>query len=306
MTDARWFVIINPTSGNGKAKKVWPKIKHLLKSHSFKFDFSFTKNAEDNVTLVYNAVNQNIKNIICVGGDGTIHNTVNGIMTQSKFKSSEIILGVIPVGTGNDWIKTHSISKEIEAAILTIKNGKTLVQDIGKIEFKNSVNKPIYFNNLAGIGYDGYVVSKVGKYKYLGAISYLLGSLSGLFSFKNFDVIVNAANKKYKARSLMVLIGLCKFSGGGMRLTNYSNYYNGVFDISLVKNLSKVDMLVNMTKLYNGKITEIKKVEDLKTNKLLVDVSSTKKLFVQADGELVGEGSFKVTMLPKALRFYCK
>ena len=306
MTDSKWSVIINPASGNGKAKTLWPKIKGLLEKHRFDFEFSFTKNGGHNIELIQNTIKQGFKSVICIGGDGTIHNTINGIMLQNKVKSDEISLGVIPIGTGNDWIKTHDLSKDIEDAILTIKSGKTSVQDIGKIEFLNDLKPPVFFNNLAGIGFDGFVVSKVEKYKHLGSISYLVGAVLGLFSFKNFEVEVVANNKHIKTKSLMVLVGLCKFSGGGMRLTDFSSYDNGLFDITVIKNLSKLNVIANLTKLYNGTLTQVKNVAALRSNEIVIKVKQNKKPFIQADGELIGVNDIKVSLLPKAIRFYSK
>jgi YegS/Rv2252/BmrU family lipid kinase len=304
MADNKWFVIVNPTSGNGKAKKLWSKIKSSLENHSFDFEFDFTKSGEHNTYLVQNAVNQGFVNFICVGGDGTIHNTVNGFMTQNRFEPNELSLGVIPIGTGNDWIKTHNISRDIEQAILTIQHGETALQDIGKIQFLNTQRNPVFFSNLAGVGFDGYVVSKVGKYKHLGSSSYLIGALLGLLSFKNFKVEIEANNKIINTNSLMVLVGLCQYSGGGMQLTDYSNYNNGVFDITITQHFSKLDVLLNTHKLYNGTIKAYRKVENLKSNEVVIRIPQRFKPFIQADGELVGKGSIKVSLVPSALRFF--
>ncbi|MCK0178800.1 diacylglycerol kinase family lipid kinase [Flavobacteriaceae bacterium S0862] len=303
----KWFVIINPTSGNGKAKKLWPKIKHRLNCERFQFEFYFTNSGLHNIELIQLAVNQEFKNIICIGGDGTIHNTLNGIMSQNTVVTSSINVGIIPVGTGNDWVKTYNIPRNIEDAISIIKSGKIICQDVGKIEFLDSQKPPVFFNNLAGIGFDGYVVSKVGNYKNFGALAYLIGAISGLFSFKNFDVEVVADSQKIKTKSLMVLIGLCKYSGGGMQLTDYTKPTDGLFDISIAKNFSKLDILKNLVKLFNGSIVKLKKVEILKTNTITVRCKDKLNIpFVQADGELIGAGDIKASVIPKAFSFYTK
>ena len=70
------------------------------------------KYSKHSIKLVQNAINKNIKNIVCIGGDGTLHNIVNGIFGQSFVSTSEINVGVIPIGTGNDWVKTHWYPKK--------------------------------------------------------------------------------------------------------------------------------------------------------------------------------------------------
>ncbi len=307
MTDSKqWFVIINPTSGNGAAKQLWPKIEALLFSYQFDFKHEFTKFSKHSQELVHKAINEGFSNIISIGGDGTLHNIVNGIMSQNVVDSSSIKVGVIPIGTGNDWVKTHAIPKDIEHAIQIIKNGNTAQQDLGKIELLNESVAPVYFNNLAGIGFDGYVVNKVGKYKYFGPLAYLIGTVMGLFSFNNFESEVTINSEVITSKSLMVLIGLCQFSGGGMQLTKTPNPFDGLFDISLAGNFSKWDILKNTVRLFNGSIVNFKKVQTFTSTNLTIKILTDDKPFIQADGELIGKGDFSVSIIPKAFSFYCK
>lgn len=303
-TQKKWFVIINPSSGNGSGKRKWLKVQHLLKQHEFNFDYAFTEYPKHSITIVHKAIKQNIKNIICVGGDGTLHNIINGVMTQRFETSSNINVGVIPIGTGNDWVKTHGISRNISTAIQVIKKGHSVTQDVGVITFKNNAKPPVYFNNLAGIGFDGFVVSKVEKYKYLGSVAYLLGALFSLFSFKNFESKAIFNSKESSGKTLMILIGLCKFSGGGMQLTKTPDPFDGLFDVSIVKNLSKLEIIKNLTKLFNGKITSYKKVKPIKTSSIKIKIKETTLPYIQADGELIGQGDILVTLIPKAFSFY--
>ena len=301
----RWFVIINPTSGNGSSKQKWPHIKSLLESYELDFDFGFTEHENHSPELLQQAIENEILNIICVGGDGTLHNIVNGIMGQTIVPSNQINIGVIPIGTGNDWVKTHDIPNDFEKAIQIIKNGNIKTQDLGKIEFLNDDRKLVYFNNFAGVGFDGFVVSKVHKYKHFGALAYLTGAVLGLFSFKNFKSKVAVDNKEINSKTLMILVGLCNYSGGGMQLTKNANPFDGLFDISIAKNLSKFDIIKNLTKLFNGKIVNHNKVETLKSDEITIKIDEDELPFIQADGELIGKGNIKVSVVPKAFAFYC-
>ncbi|TYA52202.1 diacylglycerol/lipid kinase family protein [Formosa maritima] len=300
-----WFVIINPTSGNGASKKKWPEIERLLKTYKFEFEFMFTEHENHSIYLVQNAINQGFINIICIGGDGTLHNVVNGIMLQNVVPSNLINVGVIPIGTGNDWVKTHGITNHFENAIITIKNGALKTQDVGKIIIENKFKTPMYFINLAGIGFDGFVVSKVNKYKHLGAIAYLSGALLGLFSFKNFHSKVCVNSSIIESKTLMILIGICQYSGGGMQLTKTPNPFDGLLDISIVKNIGKIDILKNVVNLFNGKITNHKKVVKYKCKSIKVEITDSSKPFIQADGELLGTGNLEISIVPKAFSFYC-
>jgi len=301
----QWFVIINPTSGNGSGKKLWPKIEEILIQSGFNFTFAFTEHLNHGFYLTQVSINQNIKNIICVGGDGTLHNIINGIMSQSLVDSALINVGIIPMGTGNDWVKTYNISRDYKKAIEIIKRRRTRRQDIGKINLLNREDKPVYFNNLAGVGFDGLVVSKVGKYKHLGAVAYLIGAILSLFAYSNFKVNLSFNNQSYSLKSLMVVVGLCQYSGGGMKLTKEPNPNDGEFDVSIVENLTKREIVVNLKNLFNGKIVNHKKVTTHKTAAIKIEVTQNKHPFIEADGELIGKGSFSVSIIQKAFTFYC-
>ena len=103
-------------------------------------------------------------------------------MIQRYVKSSDITIGVIHLGTGNDWIKTYNIPNSVEKAIELIHQKKTILQDIGVANTENS--NVSYFNNLAGLGYDGYTVNKLNKLKIFGAVAYLLSGLAGFLFYK--------------------------------------------------------------------------------------------------------------------------
>ena len=176
------------------------------------------------------------------------------------------------------------------------------MQDIGKLTSKN--NTITYFNNVGGIGYDGYVVSKLKKLKRFGGIAYLLSGLAGLLLYKPVDFIIEINGKKIQEKCLMVIFGICKFSGGGMQFTKDINPSDGLFDITVAKNLTLFDMILNLPKLYNGKIVNHKKITTYKTDVIKVTPKLTsEKPFIQTDGELIATGSIKVAIVKKAIRF---
>ena len=148
------------------------------------------------------------------------------------------------------------------------------------------------------------MVSKVHKYKHLGALAYLAGAVLGLFSFKNFKSKVVVENTEINSKTLMILVGLCNYSGGGMQLTKEANPFDGLFDISIAKNIGKLDIVKNLTKLFNGKIVNHKKVESFKSNAISITIDEEELPFIQADGELIGKGNVKVSIVPKSFSFY--
>lgn len=297
-----WFVIFNPTSGKGSFKKKWTKISSTLKHQNIQFSVAFTNHSKHEIELVQNAIKNGFTKIISVGGDGTLHHIVNGIMLQNFVETSAITLAVIPIGTGNDWVKTYNIPAKIDKSIQIIKNNNTILQDIGKLATKN--NTITYFNNVAGIGYDGYVVNKLKKLKRFGGIAYLLSGLYGLLFYKKSIFTIEINNQKLKEKCLMIVFGVCKFSGGGMQFTKDVNPSDGLLDITIAKNLTLLDMILNLPKIYNGTIVHHKKVATYKTTSL--KITSNLKLenpFIQADGELINTGVVSVSIIKNAIQF---
>ncbi|MDC0331228.1 diacylglycerol kinase family lipid kinase, partial [Flavobacteriaceae bacterium] len=275
-----FFIVVNPYSGNGNFKKSWEKITYILKIKNINFSYSFTEYRKHEVILVDKAIKQGYRNIISVGGDGTLHHVINGIMKQRYIKTSKIKLGVIPLGTGNDWIRTYNIPNSIEKSINVIVKNSTVLQDIGCITLLNG--KKEYFNNLAGTGYDGYVVKNLNYLKKIGSLAFVVSGLYSLFSYKKnkYRIIIN--NKTINEQCLMILFGICKYSGGGLRVTKDPNPKDGLLDITIVKNISFLDLLFNISKLYNGDIIHHRKVTNYKTREL--KILDNYNSIIEADG----------------------
>lgn len=298
-----WFIIINPASGNGFVKAKKNKILKSLEKLKSPYQIQFTEYARHEEILVKEAISSDYRKFISVGGDGTLHHVVNGIMHFGNEYLDEIKVAVIPVGTGNDWVKQYSIPKNIDSAIEVINQEKTIAQDIGKITTENKVN---YFNNLAGLGFDGFVAKNLPRFKKWGGLSYFLSAIIGLFQYKSHDLIITTEDKEIKSKTFLLAMGICKFCGGGMRLTHEPNSTDGLLDVTIVQDLSPFSFLLHIMKMYNGKINNHKKVETFKTNKIEVVLEEKYNLFIQVDGELIETNSFKVEVLPNAFSFVVK
>ena len=295
-----WFIIANPIAGNQKFSKQWKEIQQLLNSKNIDYSFVFTQFSKHEIELVQNAIQQGFRNIISVGGDGTLHNIVNGVMMQRYVKSSDITIAVLPIGTGNDWIKTYNIPNNIKKAIDIISERKTILQDIGQIEI--ATGKISYFNNVAGLGYDGYIAKKLQELKRLGSISYLIAGIYGFLFYKKSIFKIEMNQTIIETTCLMTMVSICKFSGGGMQFSKKGDPIDGLFDITIVKNITLLDLILNIKKLYNGKIVAHPKVATYKTNKIIVDPQNLKP-FIQADGELIGTGTATFSLIEKGIHF---
>lgn len=301
--DNTWYIIINPTSGGGKAKKKINKILKLISQYKLIIKTVNTEYPHHEEELVEKAIKLGYCNFVCVGGDGTIHHMINGIMKQKHVDTSQIKLAVIPTGTGNDWVKNYNIPKDPEKAIEIINKSNSIFQDIGKIILLDS-KKEIYFNNAAGIGFDAYVVKNINKYTKWGSMAYLVAALFSFKSYINGNYKVSLDGKIFESSIFLISLGICKYSGAGMQLTNYKAHKTGYFDVNLIKSISLIKVIKNIFKLYNGKINEVKEARCLHAKEL--KISGNTSSYIQADGELIGKGNLSITLIPMAIQFIVK
>ncbi len=298
-----WFVLVNPSSGGGKAMRIWPGIKASMKKRSMAFIYSKTEFPGHALSIIEDALNKGFRRFIAVGGDGTLHETVNALMLQDKVDKGICSIGLIPVGTGNDWARHYGIPRKYELAIDRILQNNLVKQDIGVLELKGDDPKTIYFNNLAGVGFDGYVVEKIHRFKHWGAFAYLAGAMISLATYKNFQARIGLGKENFSGRIFMLIAGIGRYSGGGMQLTHDPVSDDGKFDISLVPAISKPEIIKFLPKLFNGKAGSDRRVKSSKSISLNVDIMDQAP-FIQADGELIGRGSFRARIIPSALSFF--
>ncbi len=298
-----WFILVNPTSGNGSSKRKWPRIAGLLAESNINFIHRFTSHPKHATELAMEAIGKGFRKIACVGGDGTIHEVINGIMKQEFVKSTDVLFAVLPVGTGNDWIRTHGISKKLKVSIDKLKNGHEAYQDLGEIQFDNHPDQLEYFNNLAGIGFDAQVVRQASRFKNLGSLSYVLAAAIGLFNYRSFSLKIKIDNSIYEEQVMMVVIGLGQYSGGGMRLTENPDPVDGLLDISIVRPFKPHELLINIRRLFSGSIVDHPKVKTLKSSVVQISSPEPTSQDIEADGEIIGAGCMTIRIKKGALRF---
>lgn len=280
---SKWFIIVNPGAGNWKVKKEWETIKSELEDQKISYDYKFIKRKGHSKEIIKEAIDKGYRKFICVGGDGSIHFAINALLKSGIDDISSIKFAVIPMGTGNDLVKTYHIPKNIKKNVEIIKNEKTVLHDIGKLNIGEEV---IYFSNASGIGFDGYVTNKVHKYKDFGASAYLIGAFMGLLRYRRIKMCIEINNTIIEDKILLLLMGIGKYIGGGMQLTENVDTGDGLFDISLIKKVSFLKALKNIKRIFNGKASESGLIEFYKASTLKISLLDTnKKCYLQADGE---------------------
>ncbi len=300
----QWFVIVNPNAGKRKGEKDWLEIAALLTKAGIDFVNVFTEHKDHAAALTRKYIENGFRNIIAVGGDGTLNEVVNGIFTQTRVPIHEISLGMIPVGTGNDWCRTFNIPTDYKKAIQILVRRKLFTQDIGSIKYisSNDNEKVRYFINMAGMGFDALVAKKTNKQKEEGnsnPFSYAINIFSSLFGYQSTRVTIMLDNEKVETGVFSMSIGICQYNGGGMKQAPDALPDDGLFDLTIIKPIGKFKVIRNVLKLFDGSFTRLPEVSTYQSSKIVVH--SHPPMFMEADGESLGHTPFVFTILPKSL-----
>ncbi|NOY50778.1 MAG: diacylglycerol kinase family lipid kinase [Chlorobi bacterium] len=303
-----WLVIVNLHAGSKRCERDWPEIKELLMVNKLGTEVVFTKKANQAAEISHDYIeNKGFKNIIIVGGDGTMNEVVNGVFRQSRFPTTDITLGLITVGTGNDWGRHYGMHSSYKKMVKAIVNGRTFVQDAGKVKYsKTSEKEGRYFVNIAGMGYDALVAKKtnVSKQKGRGGVLvYLINLLQSLFQYSYTDLSINADGEQVFAGKVFTLsIGVCKYNGGGMMQLPSAISDDGLFDVTLVRKTSRLKVIRNIKNLYDGSFIKMKEVETFRGKEFTINADPPESLFLEADGESLGHSPLFFDIVPKAIK----
>jgi YegS/Rv2252/BmrU family lipid kinase len=298
-----WIVIVNPNAGNGKGRKDWEHISSILDKNEIVWSQHFTGRKGHAIALGREAINSGYRKLLCVGGDGTLNEMVNGIFNQSSCPTNEIKLGLIPVGTGNDWGRMFGIPLDYDAAIKIIKEEKTMLHDIGLVTCFNGQEKNSrYFINIAGLGFESVVVKRTNIQKDKGKSGkaiYFYNLLMSLLSYKNTKAEVVIDGKQINADIFSLNVGNGRYCGGGMRQTPLAIPDDGILDVTIIKGVGKLEIIRSLKILYDGTILSHPKIEGYKCKN--VKVSSESLLYVEADGESLGHTPAEFSIIPSAI-----
>jgi len=301
----KWFMIVNPNAGVKKGSKDWPGILENLKAEDMDFDYRLTERKEHAIQLASDAVAGGARNICVVGGDGTLNEVLNGMMAFTGVPSSEITLGMIPVGTGNDWCRMFGIPFDYLKAIQILKKKKTFLQDAGKITYYHGHEQKVrYFMNVAGMGYDALVAKKTNilKEKGMGGpLTYMYFVFASLFQYKFMEAVIEADGKVvFKGEVFSMNVGICKYNGSGMMQVPFAVPDDGLLDVTLIKKASKWMVVRYARKLFDGSLVDLPIVATFRGEN--IRIRSAGKIYLEADGESLGHTPFVFEIRPRCIK----
>jgi YegS/Rv2252/BmrU family lipid kinase len=307
-TNNKWLVVVNPKASVGKAGEDWPLIKQMLTDEGIDYDAILTERPQHAIEIVRNAITeQGYRKFISVGGDGTNNEIINGIFTQDVVPATDITLGVIPIGTGNDWCRTFDIPLDYAQDIKIIKTGNVFVHDIGKLTYYNNGDPKVrYFLNAAGSGLDENICRSTNRMKEQGkkgTVRYLLSTVKCLLKYHYVHVKIAVDDQMVIEDDVLSLsIGNCKYVGGGMKMMRDAIPNDGLFDITAVRKLSILKFAMNVKNLYDGTfIDKLQEVSTFRGKKVRVVSDPPHSLNVETEGETLTNSPFDFEIMPLAI-----
>ena len=303
MSKSNWIAIVNMAAGGGKTKKDWPLIAQILQRESVRYEPYFTDRRLHASIIARNKIKEGYSKIIVVGGDGTMNEVINGVFAQKRILTTEVMLGMISVGTGNDWAKTFNIPSDYESAVRTIKEQKTFIQDAGLVNYrKNGKEWKRYFVNIAGMGFGARVVERANRSKEKGKsgpLLYFYNIFYSLIQYRSKKAVIEIDGTCYNRKIFSLNVGIGKYNGGGMIQVPHAIADDGLYSITLIKKIGKLNVIANMKKLYNGNIVNHSKVETYMARSVQIDGSALLK--VETDGESLGHGPVSFEIIPRSV-----
>lgn len=305
LRNAKWMLIVNPAAANGKAGKIWAHLESKVRTQLPNLTVVQTQYSGHAVQLTEEAILSGFRHFIAVGGDGTNHEVTNGILRQNVVSSQDIYYTLLPVGTGNDWIRTHEIPRDINSWLNMVEEGHCGRQDVGLVEYwSEGQPQQRYFVNVAGMAYDAFVVQFGEEHRtwIRNRFFYLLLVLRCLFKYRLTPGIIETEEQRISQRFYTINIGICRYSGGGMQLVPQAKSDDGLLALTYAGPVSKLDVLLNTWRFYNGSIGQHSKIKTTQTKAVFVKTKTTaRSIPLEADGEFLGYSPAKFTIKEKAL-----
>jgi len=301
-----WHVILNPNALLQRSAAYWDAIENKLKDVGIDYCRHVTPNADEATELIINLCKKGERHFIIVGGDGTLNVFADAVM-ESQIDSTEIFAALVPLGTGNDWSRSHGYPKNYLDSIDLLIEGNFKDHDVGRVE--TIINKQVvdtrYFVNIAGFGFDGAVIANANKKrrKFLNEQLYLFNLFKTLISFMPQFITLKSNDYAATKNIFTIAAGIGQYNGNGMRQCPEAITNDGLLDVVMIRKVSFFTVLFHIKKLFNGTHLESlkKDVSTFRTDYLELD--STPFIPGEVDGESLMPGNYRIRCIPSAINF---
>ena len=296
-------VVVNPYSGNGKTARQWPRIGNMIEDLIGEYTFLKTHHPGHATDLVRQALREGYDRIISVGGDGTHHEVLNGFFDGLLPINPRAAMAILPMGTGSDLARTLHMPRGLNA-VPHLVSDRVVAADLGRVTFslRDGGQHFLYFINTCHIGMGGSVVDCVNRRfkKYGGFLSYFFGVLTTLLTFKNpyLELEIDGVHVDQVCRDVIIANG--QYDGGGMHVAPNAQIDNGLFDVYVIGDTSRLFSLTHVSKVYKGRLLEHPEhVRFFRAAR--VTARADREVLLNLDGEQPGRLPAAIEIVPKAL-----
>jgi len=293
------YVIVNRRAGKGARHP--EEFEKILAGAELHFDLHVTERRHHAVELARQAIDDGWTYLVAVGGDGTIHEVVNGMMGPEGPRNPEAVLGVVSAGSGADFARTFGLPDDVDHGVGHLMGDGFVDIDLGRVTFTTDGGEATeWFPNIAESGLGADVVKVAERLpRGMGRSRYLVGFWITLARFKGTRGTVVCDTRTYEGRITNLVVANCQFFGGGMHVAPKATPTDGRLDV-LIQIGTKADYVSAITKVFKGNHIPSPVIKEYKARR--VEVTTTSPLRVEADGELLGTTPATFQLYEKALR----
>lgn len=284
--------IVNPTAGSGFAIQAMNSLKKILQDRHIEYQILMTERPGHAKELATDlAMKEEISTVVSVGGDGTAGEVASGLSGTSK------PMGIIPAGTGNDFIKTVKIPNDPEKALELVLNGKPVPTDTGMVNDQ-------FFLNVCGTGFDVTVLdyAEAEKTKHRGLLPYFLGLIKAIFHYKSVNLQIQADDHQEEGEFLVCSIANGRFIGGGIPICPKASINDGLLNLVLIANVHRWQIPFYLPGLMLSRSLHFHITRHFLVHQVRI---TGEQLRINIDGEIVSmfEAVFRIN--PGSLQLIC-
>lgn len=284
-----WTIIANPVSGRGRARRIGERVADLLREHGVNVDLMMSGAPGDCERLAREALARGARQVAACGGDGTVHEVVNGLV------NSDAVLGIVPCGRGNDLARALGLSNDVNDVVNTLVHGVSRAIDLGKVGDR-------FFSTVASLGFDTAVAQRMRSRpsRLGGTVSYCLAILRTLSGYRSSLVRLRGDFGVFEGRILLAATANAPFYGSGIKIAPDAIVDDGVLDVCIVVDVSHWTVLRMFLRAYSGAHVGHSAVRVVQTRTL--QIASDDSLWIFADGEPMCEVPAEIEVVPGALK----
>ncbi len=289
--------IVNPAAGNGRAQQIWHRVERELHRRGIGTRTRVTRRPGDGSSMTREALDAGHTTFAAVGGDGTVHEVVNGLFNGTEIDGRSR-LAVVPAGTGMDFARNIRAKRGVRAAAERIVRGQEQRVDVGLVPAEGRV-----FINFMETGLGAAVVAREARLSdsWPGRASFLVAALGAAVREDNLPVRVRVDGETiYGGTAVSVVVANGRYFAGGMKIAPMARMDDGVLDVLILGDFRRLELATQIWKIYPGVHLAHEKVIHVRGASAEIETDGTGRL--DLDGELGGNGSCLVRLLPRALR----